>query len=423
MDYQEKITLLDPEDFVSLFSRFGAEPRWVTSAGKRAIQILGLCHKGENHSALFDPDTLKVHCFSECNGAMLLHTWVKRAVGIDSPHEAKEMIMDWIADQNIDFSDRVVRSADFGYTERKFDIEAEVPMVAGMKPEDIAFVYSSFNHGNPPRRLRDLVWCTKEGIHEDILAEFEVSFCTERDAIMLPHHNELGEIVGIYERGFRMMRREARKQHPEMPYQMLLQYPRAKYVPLLRPEHLRDEEKTSWSFPNSCNLYGLHKAIKHIARTGEAIIFEGGKSVMLSHQYGLGQCVATHTFGAHLNHIAMLYKHGARKIILAFDKQYEEEGSDAWELYEHKTRTLAAKISDKVEVVRMRDKDGRLDFKDAPIDKGKEVYLDLYANLESLLQSEPEPVAPLPEDTAEWRKKRRQQTDDAEKPNLGVWLI
>ena len=64
--YEDKITRLNKEEFFSLFEHFNAAPRWVNSGGKRSIQILGLCHHGENHSALFDPTTLKVNCFSEC---------------------------------------------------------------------------------------------------------------------------------------------------------------------------------------------------------------------------------------------------------------------------------------------------------------------------------------------------------------------
>ena len=78
MNYEEKITLLNGDDFFSFFEYMNAQPRWVNSAGKRSIQVLGLCHHGENHSALFDPTTLKVNCFSECGGGMFLHTWVKR---------------------------------------------------------------------------------------------------------------------------------------------------------------------------------------------------------------------------------------------------------------------------------------------------------------------------------------------------------
>ena len=111
---------------------------------------------------------------------------------------------------------------------------------------------------------------------------------------------------------------------------------------------LQNEEKTSWSFPNSCNLYGLHIAAPYIKESGEAIIFEGAKSVMLAHQWGIKNTVASHTFGCHLNHINMLYECGARKIYFAFDKQYQEQSEydHDWYLYDKKTRGKAETIKD-----------------------------------------------------------------------------
>lgn len=73
-----------------------------------------------------------------------------------------------------------------------------------------------------------------------------------------------------------MLRKEFYKKYPGAPYKVAMLFPRAKYVPLIRKEKYRemlpDEEKTSWSFPNSLNLYGLHIAAPYIKESGEAII-------------------------------------------------------------------------------------------------------------------------------------------------------
>ena len=123
MNYEEKITLLNGDDFFSFFEYMNAQPRWVNSAGKRSIQVLGLCHHGENHSALFDPTTLKVNCFSECGGGMLLHTWVKRTLDLPHPDLAKQYIEDWIEGKQIDLSDRTPNQVDFSFHERSFKLE------------------------------------------------------------------------------------------------------------------------------------------------------------------------------------------------------------------------------------------------------------------------------------------------------------
>ena len=407
MTYEEKIVLLNGDDFFSLFEYLHAEPRWVNSAGKQAIQLIGLCHHGENHSALFDPTTLKVNCFSECGGGMLLHTWVKRALDLPNPENAKEFIEDWIAGKRIDLSDRVPIKADFGYTERPFQIEHVEP-VHGIPQNIIDILYQDFQ--SDIGTLSAIRWHTEDGIEPEVMKLFQVAYYPKNGSIILPHHNINGEIVGLYERSFRMLRKEFRKLYPDVDYKQTLFFPRAKYVPLVRDDKFREmlpnEEKTSWSFPNSRNLYGLHIAAPYIAETGEAIIFEGAKSVMLAHQWGVKNCVASHTFGCHFNHVNMLYECGARKIYFAFDKQYktQEEDDLDWILYQKKTKGMAAKIKSEggIEIRRIYDIPNTgtpLDFKDAPVDKGKDKFfalLDAARNSHPLWPEEPQDLGEIP---------------------------
>lgn len=388
MNYEEKLELLDEGDFFNLFSRFNAEPRWVMSAGKKAIQIIGHCHHGDNHSALFDPSTLKVNCFSECGRGMQLHTWVKQALDMQNPQDAKDFLEDWIDNQEIDFSDRVPRAgANFEYKERPF-VPTHIEPVAPMDKTALKELYDK-EFDTTKESLAKLLWHTEDGIDIDILAEYEVAYYTEHGTIILPHHNINGDIVGLYERNFNKLRKEVKKEHPDLPYTALIKFPRAKYVPLLRAEDYRDEDKTSWSFPNSLNLYGLHKALNGIRKEKKVIIFEGGKSVMLAKQYGFPYAVATHTFGVHVNHIAMLYEasqcqKGELEVILAFDKQYQEEAGQAWDLYEKKTKTIAEKVKEYVQVSRIIDRTECLKFKDSPIDNGPKTFEELFKNRECL---------------------------------------
>jgi hypothetical protein len=388
MQYEEKLTLLDENDFFRFFEKCRVEPRWVISAGKRAIQVLGFCHGGDSHSALFDPDTLKMNCFSLCGGGMLLHTFVKRALNLTSSQEAKDCIEKWIENQNLDLSNRIARRMDFEYEERPYSPE-KVPPLDGMNPKALEELKDKFQYDL--ETLSKLSWCRIDGIKPEILSLYEVMYSPsgkdgKDGSIILPHHNVNGDIVGLYERSFLPIRSQVKKEFPDISHKQLLRYPRAKYVPILRDEKYQDIEnkKTSWSFSNSKNLYGLHIAKDGIKEKKIAIIFEGGKSVMLGYQYGYRYCVATHTFGAHLNHISMLIECGANEIVLGFDKQYQKESGQEWELYQRKTLGLAAKVGKFCKVSCIIDRDGLLDFKDAPIDKGKQVFEKLFVKREVL---------------------------------------
>ena len=323
---------------------------------------------------------------------MLFHTWVKKVLGLDNPQEAKDFIEDWMDGQNINFEGRTSRDLeDFVYQERPFEVE-EVPPLPGIGEEVEEELYSEFD--TTPETLGRLVWHTKDGIDVEQLQKFEVAYYPKHQTIILPHHNINGEIVGLYERSFLPLRKEVKDMFPDAEYKWLCQFPRAKYVPLLKEGHFaeEDEEKTSWSFSNIKNLYGLHAAKDAIARTGKAIIFEGAKSVMLAHQYGYPYCVATHTFGANVKHISMLINCGAKEIIFAFDKQYQvvDDEDAQWKLYEKKTRELAEKIGKAVDVSRIVDyfengKKPLLNYKDAPIDQGKAAFEKLFEQREPLI--------------------------------------
>ena len=422
LSYEDVIARVSGDEFFSLFEHLHAEPRWVTSNGKPSIQLLGLCHGGSHHSALFDPTTCKVHCFSECGCGMYLHTWVGKVTEEYVPENVRYELQRYFINGVTDLAARPPKEGvELGYTERPFERQKITP-VKGID-ELIPAIRAAQHWDNSLETLAKTSWHTQDGIDPEILKEFGVAYrppdnprkqiidgeekmvCDRMATIILPHHNIDGEVVGIYERSFDTLRREAKQLYGDwMTGAQIASFPRAKYVPLLKlPEHMGDDGKTSYSFPNSANLYGLHKAKAAIKETGLAIVFEGAKSVMLAHQWGrkLGirqweTAVASHTFGAHVNHINMLLDCGAKKIYLAFDKQYKEEQGEEWILYNRKTRELAEKVhrwsvenpnanGAGVEMYRLRDIYNHLNYKDAPVDEGCEVFREIFDH--------PEPIA------------------------------
>ena len=159
-NYEAKLACLSGDEFFDFFSRMNAEPQWVNSAGKHSIQIIGRCHHGQNHSAVFDPETRKVTCFSECGCGMMLHTWVKRAFDMDSSQEAKDFIEDWMDGQDIDFSSRDPTELDDNtYHERSF-VPEHIEPLAGIGEAATKELYAEFDA--TPETLGRLVWHTKD---------------------------------------------------------------------------------------------------------------------------------------------------------------------------------------------------------------------------------------------------------------------
>lgn len=217
----------------------------------------------------------------------MLHTWVMRSLDLDSPYHAKKMLEKWMDGQEIDFENRTPQEdIEFSYSEKPFDPNVEIEMVQGIDPNTIQELYSQFDTWR--ETLSRLVWCKSreqggDGIPVEQLQAFQVAYYPKRKTIILPHHNADGEIVGLYERNFSMLRQEAKACFPDFSPKDLYQFPTAKYMPLYKGGQYCKNGKPCWSFPNTRNLYGLHKAKAAIRETGKAIVFEGAKSVMLAH--------------------------------------------------------------------------------------------------------------------------------------------
>lgn len=378
-----------------------AAPQWGHSGGKRCIKVLTLCHGGDGHNAAFDPETHKITCFSKCgNQTRVLHNWVSAALGTDNPSIGKQFIEKWMDEAEIDLSDVIPGASGGIQTYHAFDPDMRVEMVKGIDPKILADLYSQFD--TTTETLSRLKWHLPkaqggDGIPLQQLIDFNVAYYPKRGTIILPHHNINGEIVGLYERSFAPTRDEMEKIFQYGKHEWIdnkeiwkaIHYaPKSKYMPLWKEKEYRDkniEKDYTWSFPNSCNLYGLHKAKEAIQESGKAIIFEGAKSVMLAHAYGYPFAVASHTFGAHENHISMLIHAGAKEIILAFDRQYKEPAGKEWDTYEKRTQGLADRVGRFVKVSRICDRDGAfLGYKDAPIDNGKAAFESLFESREVL---------------------------------------
>lgn len=120
-------------------------------------------------------------------------------------------------------------------------------------------------------------------------------------------------------------------------------------------------------------LYGFYENQQSIKNKGEIILFEGAKSVLKADSWGTSNSAAVLT--SHLSQFQMeqLIKLGV-DVVVGFD-----EGIDI------PSDKRIRKLIPYVKVYYMFDFDRLLDDKDAPVDKGKDVFEQLYANKRRLL--------------------------------------
>jgi hypothetical protein len=158
-----------------------------------------------------------------------------------------------------------------------------------------------------------------------------------------------------------------------------------KYMPIII-------QGLTYRYPMNFNLYGIYQNKENIKKYKKAIIFESEKSVMLyGSYYGQENNISVATCGMTFSIYQkdLLMSLGIEEIIICYDKQYQleiienenvDKSSKPWKEYEGFVKRLI-KISEmfmeycNISIVTCWDT--RLDYKDAPIDKSKDVFEQL----------------------------------------------
>lgn len=115
-------------------------------------------------------------------------------------------------------------------------------------------------------------------------------------------------------------------------------------------------------------IYGLAENMESIKSKREVIIFEGCKSVLLADTWGIDNTAAILTSHLSINQLMILVKLGVR-VVFALDKEVRIRD-------DHNIQKLKRYVN----VEYLYDWSDMLDEKDAPVDKGLEVFKKLYGN-------------------------------------------
>lgn len=181
------------------------------------------------------------------------------------------------------------------------------------------------------------VW-RQEGISDTSLDKFQVYYDSFSDRIVYPIRNPDGKIINVSGRTLDTNWKEKGLR---------------KYTYFMQ-----------WGELNT--IYGLAENMESILTKREIILFEGCKSVLLADTWGIHNTGAILTSHLNPNQMKILAKLGCR-VVFALDKDVSIRN-------DYNIR----KLKQFVKVEYTWDKDNLLGDKDAPVDKGLEVWKKLY---------------------------------------------
>lgn len=198
-------------------------------------------------------------------------------------------------------------------------------------PDDYMFRYE-----RDPNKLA--VW-EAEGISKASLDRFQVAYDSFSDRLVYPIRSVSGEIVNV----------GARTLDPEWKQKKLRKY---SYL---------------FSWDGGMNtVFGLAENREEILRKKEVILFEGAKSVMIADSWGIKNCGALLTSHLSQFQLKILARLGVR-VVFALDKEVAIRDDPN-----------IARLKRYVSVDYLWDRDGLLDEKDSPADKGVDTFMKLY---------------------------------------------
>lgn len=197
-------------------------------------------------------------------------------------------------------------------------------------------------------------------ISRETLSTFEISYWGNTNQIVIPHRDRHQNLIGI--RGRYLDEEDVENI--------------GKYVPL-------NIEGKFLSHKLSHNLYGIHINQDKIKACRKCLLLESEKGVMQNHSYFGDDDFSLAVCGSEISEeqVKLLLNYlKIEELILGFDKEYKDPYGWDGELYKNKLFKKIRPIIPYCKVSIIWDKDGLLEYKDAPTDKGKDTLLKLLEN-------------------------------------------
>jgi hypothetical protein len=346
-DIKNSLSLEQIED---LLAELGGEPQ---RHGNIIINKT-ICHSGDSHKLYYYGNTHLFRCFTQCGDAFDIFELVQKVTNRALP-QAINYIVNYfnlsIKKENF-FKDEDLLEDWKILNKYKQNISTE-------KEEKIVElkVYNKNILKYLPRP-RIPMW-EQEGITREIMNRNNICYNPSSQAIVIPHYNIDGDLIGIRERTL-IKENEIN----------------GKYRPSII-------DKIMYNHPLGYNLYNINNSKNNIKRIQKAIVFEGEKSPMLYQSYfGIENDISVACCGSSLisYQVQLLLSLGVKEICIAFDKQFKELGDEEFKGWTKKLKDINKKYSPFVKISFIFDKENLLDYKNSPIDKGKEIFIKLYNN-------------------------------------------
>lgn len=353
--YQKILDQLTTSDIIQLVSEFGIPETSIRYYNNQLIMPTG-CHNeiigNAKHKLYYYEDSKKFHCFT-CCGSMNPFEFVVQAYrtrGIKYSVSNAATVIEKIIQSRLKDGFAVIAP----------------PSIQSMEVEEDW--HNALTEYNPAvmdcfsRNKKYLKIWEKEGISFGTMEKFGIKFDMIRNRMVIPIYDDKNTFVGAKVRNFNQDDIENGR----------------KYMPLIHNNEL-------YSYDKGKILYGLNFNKGTIKKAKRAIIFESEKSTLLYDSMFVGnRAVSIGGSSVSIYQVELLKQLEVETIVLALDNDYSllpnEQGEydkyfGLYKMLKEANKLIAKGFN--VEIVYDWEQEF-LENKDAPIDRGREVWNKLY---------------------------------------------
>lgn len=347
MDANEFKDTLSMQDIYSLLDHLGADPV-ETNIGINARTVCHNHHGEGKHNLRFYEDSKTLNCFSEC-GFMSIYDFVGKVLDLDF-FESFKYVLSFFNQSIYDMKMTTISyedDNDTGFFYRDTVVEDKPLPIIDEKVMNI--YYHLYYQG----------WID-EGISCATMNKYNIQTSVADQQIIIPHYDEDGRLVGVRCRNLNNELVEQGK----------------KYMPVINNGEMLNHSTGSV-------LYGLNFNKDNINRVRKVILFESEKSVMKLDSYMPDMSIGVCLSGSSLTNkqVDILRTLNIDEVIVALDKEYHKIGDNEEKYFAKKIEdTILKKLDVFYNVSVIWDMENKLNYKDAPVDQGKEVFEELLQN-------------------------------------------
>ena len=337
---------LTEEHIRKIMRYLGVEGRLSTDG--RSISFKTICHGGDNDKLYYYINEHRFVCFTNCGNMDIFQViqnvknytfaqalnLVKQITGLDNGFIRQKGFSTEILDNPFEYTPTEVKKPEFKIIQE--------------------FVLSSFTKLYHKNFIDDYITI-------EVMQKHELKFDILKNRVIIPHRNLENQLVAVRARNFD-------KQYLD---------DGRKYVPV-------SMFGKSLSSPTSLYFYGLNLYKENIIKSKTIIIGEAEKFSMQIASLFPENPIGVSVMGSTISqwHIEILESLEIENVIIAFDKEFEENNSNEEIVYKTKIELkIIERLRQKFNVGLLWDNENLLDYKDAPTDKGKEIFLKLYNNM------------------------------------------